>query len=92
MRARRKIWALSFPWDGGRSGSSQPAKERRDEPYDQKLAVNPSGLLVYHPQWETGITARKLTTEFLTELLEAFLVVALLAQTRLVSFAVASPL
>jgi len=53
--------------------------------YDQKLAANPSGLLVYHPPGETGMTARRLATEFL-ELLGAFLVVFLLAQTRLESF------
>ena len=54
--------------------------------YEQKLAANPSGLLVYHPPGETGLTIRRLLTEFLTELLEAFLVVFLLAQTRLESF------
>jgi hypothetical protein len=54
--------------------------------YDQKLAANPSGLLVYHPPGETGMTARRLATEFLSELVGAFLVVFLLAQTRLESF------
>jgi hypothetical protein len=54
--------------------------------YDEKLAANPSGLLVYHPPGETGLTARRLVTEFLTELLEAFLVVFLLAQTHIASF------
>ena len=55
--------------------------------YEQKLAANPSGLLIYHPPGETGMTPRRLATEFLTELIEALLVVILLAQTRLRNFA-----
>jgi hypothetical protein len=48
--------------------------------------VVPSGLLVYHPPGQTGLTARGLVTEPLSELLAAFLVVFLLAQTRLENF------
>jgi hypothetical protein len=50
--------------------------------YAQKLAANPSGLLIYHPPGARAITAPQLVTEFLTELLEALLLTWLMAQTR----------
>jgi len=55
--------------------------------YEQKLAANPSGLLIYHPPGAKGMTAVQLATEFLTELLEALLMVWLMARARLQSFA-----
>ena len=55
--------------------------------YAQKLAANPSGILIYHPPGAPALTAGRLVTEFLTELIESLLVVILLAQTRLSSFA-----
>jgi hypothetical protein len=55
--------------------------------YTQKLAANPSGILIYHPPGAQALTAGQLITEFLTELIESLLVVFLLAQTRLSSFA-----
>jgi hypothetical protein len=54
--------------------------------YAQKLAANPSGLLIYHPPGGQPMTPRQLTVEFLTELAEAMLAVFLLAQTALKSF------
>jgi hypothetical protein len=55
--------------------------------YAQKLAANPSGILIYHPPGAQALTAGQLVTEFLTELIESLLAVFLLAQTRLSSFA-----
>ena len=52
-----------------------------------RLAVNPSGILIYHPVGAKAITAGQLGTEFLTELIEALLAVTLLSQTRLTGFA-----
>lgn len=75
-----------FPATGAGPNATSQEKNAAMQQYDQKLAANPSGLLVYHPPGETGLTARRLATEFLTEVLEAFLVVFLLAQTRLESF------
>ncbi len=75
-----------FPGMGLPADATSQQKNAAMQQYDQKLAANPSGLLIYHPPGETGLTARRLVTEFLTELLEAFLVVFLLAQTRLESF------
>jgi len=54
--------------------------------YGEKLAGNPSGLLIYHPPGAKALTPGQLATEFLTELAEALIVVFLLAQTRLTSF------
>jgi hypothetical protein len=67
-----------------------PTREQEKEAmtrYPEKLASNPSGLLMYHPTGARPLTMGKwLTIEFATELLEAILAVFLLAQTRIVSF------
>jgi heme exporter protein D len=55
--------------------------------YAEKLANNPSGILVYHPPGAKPMTAGQLITEFLAELVESFLAVFLLSQTRLNTFA-----
>ena len=54
--------------------------------YMQKLAVNPSGILIYHPPGYSPSAGGLLLTEFLSELVETLLAVVLLAQTRLVSY------
>jgi len=54
--------------------------------YQAKLAANPSGLLIYHPSGGEALSSRQLITEFLTELVEAFLAVFLLARARIGSF------
>jgi hypothetical protein len=51
----------------------------------EKLATGPSGFLVYHPRRPLNFP-RLLGVEFATELVEAILVVFLLAQTRLMTF------
>ena len=54
--------------------------------YDQKLAVNPSGILTYHPPGVKSLTPAQMVTEFLTEMLEAMIAVFLLMQTRISTF------
>jgi hypothetical protein len=81
-----KSGLYAFPGMGLGPDATNQQKNAAMQHYDEKLAANPSGLLVYHPPGETGMTARRLATEFLTELVEAFLVVFLLAQTRIESF------
>jgi glycerol uptake facilitator-like aquaporin len=69
-------------------GMSTDAEKKGDmQEYAKKLATNPSGLLIYHPPGAKLMMPGLLTTEFLTELLQVFLAVILLAQTRLQSFA-----
>ena len=67
-----------------------PTREQMNEGMkhmDEKLASNPSGLLMYHAKGSRSISMPKLLTiEFATELLEAILAVFLLAQTRIASF------
>jgi len=55
--------------------------------YEQKLAANPSGILIYHPPGAKALTPGQLITEFLTELAEALLLAWLLAQTALATLA-----
>jgi hypothetical protein len=67
-----------------------PTREQMNEGMkhmDEKLANNPSGLLMYHAKGSRSISMPKLLTiEFATELLEAILAVFLLAQTSIASF------
>lgn len=49
--------------------------------YGKKLAVSPSGLLIYHPPGAAEIEPRQLITEFLAEMVEAVLAIFLLAYT-----------
>jgi hypothetical protein len=51
----------------------------------ERAATAPAGILVYHPTRPFAF-GRWLATEFITEVVQALLVVALLAQTRLTSF------
>ena len=53
----------------------------------QKIAANPSGILMYHPPGRPFAFGKSLVTEFSTEVLQAILVIWLLAQTRIDSFA-----
>lgn len=74
-----------FPGPGlGEHPTRQEKKEAMSR-MAEKLASSPSGLLVYHPTRPLNL-GRLLGIEFATELLEAILVVFLLAQTRLATF------
>ncbi|HEV2047341.1 MAG TPA: hypothetical protein VGQ95_12190 [Chthoniobacterales bacterium] len=67
-----------------------PTRQERSEAMkhvQEKLATNPSGLLVYHPSGTPFAFGKSLGTEFATELIEAILAVFLLAQTLIGSFA-----
>ena len=75
-----------FPGATLPTGADGQTKQLSMQDYAQKLAVNPSGILVYHPPGAKALTPGQLITEFLTELGEAFLALMLLAQTRLTSF------
>jgi hypothetical protein len=67
-----------------------PTREQKSEAMKhigENLTRHPSGILMYHPTGSRPLVmVRYLSIEFLTELLEALLVVFLLAQTRLTSF------
>ena len=77
-----------YMFPGMELGAS-PTREQQHaamEHYGEKLAGNPSGLLIYHPPGAKALTPGQLITEFLTEVIEALIVVFLLAQTRLTRF------
>lgn len=75
-----------FPGTGLGPNATMQQKRAAMDQYGQKLAVNPSGILIYHPAGAMPMTTGQLATEFFTELIEALLVVVLLSQTRLTSF------
>jgi hypothetical protein len=66
-----------------------PTREQRSEAMKRMAEDFPkhaSGLLIYHPPGRSFSFGKSLGTEFVTELLEAILVVFLLTRTRLQSF------
>ncbi len=76
-----------FPGFGLGPNATRQQQQDAMKHYQEKLDANPSGLLLYHPPGAKSLTGKQLLTEFLTELIEAVIVVLLLAQTRLSSFA-----
>lgn len=76
-----------FPGLGVGPTPSKEAKAVAMKQMSEKLARHPSGILMYHPAGSRPLViANLLLTEFGTELVEAFLVLFLLAQTRLTSY------
>lgn len=67
-----------------------PTREQKNEAMkhmNETLASHPSGILIYHAPGSRPFNMGKLlSVEFLTELIEAFLAVFLLSQTRLTSY------
>jgi|SRR5208337_243269 len=75
-----------FPGMGLGPNPTRQQQNDAMQAYAQKLAVNPSGLLIYHPPGAKAMTPGQLMTEFLIELLEAVILAFLLGQTRLTGF------
>ena len=77
-----------YHFPGHRAGTNATRQEKSDamKRAMEKAASGPSGLLIYHPSREFTF-GKLLGIEFATELLEAILVVFLLTQTRIESFA-----
>jgi hypothetical protein len=67
-----------------------PTREQKSEAMKhmgERLASNPSGLVMYYPAGARPLSMGKLLSiEFATELLESILAVFLLAQTRIATF------
>lgn len=74
-----------FPGMGLGPDATPEQKREAMKNMSEKLATNPSGILMYHPARPLKM-GKLLGTEFATELLESLLVVFLLAQTGLASF------
>ena len=75
-----------FPGMGVGKNASRQEKSEAMKHMDEKIAANPSGILMYHASGRPFTFGKALGVEFVTELLEAILVVFLLAQTRIASF------
>ena len=76
-----------FPGLGVSKDASRQEKSEAMKHMSEKMAANPSGILMYHAPGRPFALGKSLGTEFGTELLAAILVVFLLAQTRIGSFA-----
>ena len=76
-----------FPGPGVGKNATRQEKNDAMKHMVEKIAVDPSGILMYHAPGRPFTIGKWLGIEFGTELLEAILVLFLLAQTRIVSFA-----
>jgi hypothetical protein len=76
-----------FPGPGLGKNATRQEKNDAMKHMVEKIATNPSGILMYHAPGRPFKIGKRLGIEFGTELLEAILVVLLLAQTGIVSFA-----
>ena len=76
-----------FPGPGVGKNATRQEKNEAMKHMGEKMATNPSGILMYHAPGRPMAFGRWLGIEFGTELLEAILVVFLLAQTSIASFA-----
>ena len=76
-----------FPGMGLGPNATHEQKSEAMKHMNETLASHPSGILIYHAPGSRPFQMGKLlSVEFLTELIEAFLAVFLLSQTRLTSF------
>jgi hypothetical protein len=75
-----------FPGPGVSKNASREEKNEAMKHMAEKVAANPSGILMYHPPGRPFAFGKWLGVEFATELLQAILVVFLLGQTHIASF------
>ena len=75
-----------FPGPGVGKNATRQEKNEAMKHMAEKMATNPSGILMYHAPGRPFTIGKWLGIEFGTELLEAILVAFLLVQTRIVSF------
>jgi hypothetical protein len=77
-----------YHFPGHRAGPNATRQEKEDamKRAMEKAATGPSGILLYHPTRQFSF-GKLLGVEFATELVESILVVFLLAQTVIASFA-----
>jgi len=76
-----------FPGPGVGKNATRQEKNEAMKHISEKMATNPSGILMYHPAGRPFAFGKWLGVEFCTELLEAILLVFVLSQMRIISFA-----
>jgi len=72
-----------FPGLAVGKNASREEKSEAMKQMQQRIAANPSGILMYHPPGRPFGFGKSLIVEFSTEVLQAILVIWLLAQTRI---------
>ena len=72
-----------FPGLGVGKNATREQKSEAMKQMQQRIAANPSGILMYHPPGRPFAFGKSLAIEFSTEVLQAILVIWLLAQTRI---------
>jgi len=72
-----------FPGLGVGKNATREEKSEAMKQMQQRIAANPSGILMYHPPGRPFGFGKSLVVEFSTEVLQAILVIWLLAQTRI---------
>ena len=75
-----------FPGLGVGKSATREEKNQAMKQMQQRIAANPSGILMYHPPGRPFAFGKALAIEFINEVLQAILVIWLLAQTRIDSF------
>ena len=84
---KNKDGLYTYPSMGLGPNATHAEQSKAMETYPATLEKNPSGFFLYHPAGSRAMNMGKfLTVEFVTELIEAFIAVWLLAQTRIVTF------
>src|SRR5215831_16577679 len=76
-----------FPGLGVGKNPTREEKSEAMKQMQQRIAANPSGILMYHPPGRPFAFGKALIIEFGNEMLQAILVIWLLTQTRIGSFA-----
>jgi len=76
-----------FPGLGVGKNATREEKNEAMKQMQQRIAANPSGILMYHPPGRQFAFGKSLAVEFSIEVLQAILVIWLLAQTGIDSFA-----
>jgi hypothetical protein len=75
-----------FPGLGVGKSATREEKNEAMKQMQQRIGANPSGILMYHPPGRQFAFGKSLAVEFSTEVLQAILVIWLLAQTGIGSF------
>jgi hypothetical protein len=76
-----------FPGLGVGKNAARQEKNEAMKQMQQRIAANPSGILMYHPPGRQFAFGKSLAIEFSTEVIQAILVIWLLTQTGIGSFA-----
>lgn len=75
-----------FPGFGLPADATAEQQQAAWPAYEQKLKTQPSGILVFNPPGDGGLTVQRLTIEFLSNVIEATLLALVLAATAIPGF------